>query len=765
MAGQWKIKKPVAPSSDLFSPDVASAPTAFRATVKRVTFHNPDNAYGVVRLLPEHPRDLPAWCYGSGGAVTAVGTMPGVEVGQHVEVEGEWVREEQYGWQCRLKVFKPSLPSSAQGIELYLASGAVPGIGPVMAERIVNKFGEQTLDVLDTQIERLRSVPGVGAKTFEKIAQGWREARGGRELLLFLAEHEIRPSVAARLQKAYGENALAVVRANPYRLATEVRGVGFARADAIARKLGLPHDAPERIDAGLRHTLDRAASDGHTCQLQETLIVQASELLELDETLLPPRLGELLKVGKLTLIPAADDNAFVALPTLFDAERRIADRLALRARHAPRVPKLDLIAELADFEQRSRFELAERQREATLKIAREGEMILTGGPGTGKTTTVQAILALFERGKRSVKLAAPTGRAARRLAETTGRSAETVHRLLNFQPPLGQFARDKDNPIEADLVIVDEASMLDAPLAAALLDAVAPTTCLLLVGDEDQLPSVGPGNVLGDLIASGAIALVRLDQVFRQASRSLIVTNAHRINHGQMPLFEPPTPEDEADFFFIERDEPEQVVEVIATMCAERIPRRFGLNPLSEIQVLTPMRRGPLGVEALNEHLQALLNPPEEQSNEQRSHSLMQLNPGDRVIQTQNDYDKLVYNGDVGRVRSVDPKDGKLVIDFEGRQVTYLDDERDTLSLAFAVTIHKSQGSEYPAVVIPLHTQHWVMLQRNLLYTALTRGRKLVCIVGSRKALRQAVGNAARGKRMTALPMLIDQQREEQGQA
>jgi exodeoxyribonuclease V alpha subunit len=730
-----------------------------RGSVLRVTYHNPENDYRVVKVLPES--GVERRYIDPRGEVVLVGNMPGIEVGQTIEAEGEWGVHAKHGPQFKADWFKPSLPTGRRGIEAYLSSGAIKGVGEVIARRIVEAFGEETFEVLEGDIDRLRGVAGVNAKRFAQIRQSWSERRGDRELVVFLGDHGISPAWAGRLRRAYGDAALSIVRSNPYRLAAEVRGIGFTRADAMARQIGLAADAPERIDAALGHVLESQAGDGHTFLPREALIEKATELLGLDRTRVEERLEAMLEQKRLIRDEVACGEA-IFLTSLHEAESKVAQHLKRLAGGRKRLPRGDLQAFLEEFQKRTNFTLAPAQREAVERIAREGALVLTGGPGTGKTTTLRTAIESFLRGGLRVKLAAPTGRAARRLAETSHQHAETIHRLLGYQPRTQSFAHGVDSPIEADLIVIDEASMLDAPLARDLFSAIDSGACLLLVGDEDQLPSVGPGNVLGDIIASGVMPVARLSQVFRQAEASLIVANAHLINTGRPPILAPPADCAEPDFFFIERDDPAQIVEAIETMVAERIPRKFGLDPIADIQVLTPMRRGELGVDALNAALQARLNPAPEAKRDifgdptEPSSFNSRLRVGDRVMQTANDYTKEVFNGDVGRVASIDPDGDEVIVQYEGRAVAYLADELRPLAPAYAVTIHKSQGSEYPAVVIPIHMQHYIMLRRNLIYTAITRGRRLVCMVGEKRALWRAIRNATRGERNSALKWMIE---------
>lgn len=746
-----------------------------RGVVLRVTYENKENDYRVVKLSPETPvsgdrRD-------SRGEVVVVGPLPGLEAGETIEAEGRWLSHPRHGPQFKADWFKPSLPTGARGIEAYLSSGVIKGVGKTLAGRIVEAFGDATFDTLESNPNRLLKVKGISPRKLEDIRSAWKEARGDRELVTFLGEHGISPAWAARLRKAYGGAALSIVRSNPYRLAAEVRGVGFMRADAMARRIGVALDSPERVQAALGHILETMAGEGHTFLPRGELVDSAAKLLDLDLTLVEANLKTMLEQGRLTPEEINGVDA-VFLNSQHEAETELARLLLKRATIRFRTPKGDQDAELARFEKRARIDLAPQQREAALTIARLGTMILTGGPGTGKTTTVRSVIELFEKAGLSTRLAAPTGRAARRLSETSKRQAETIHRLLSFQPHTGSFAHDETEPIQADLLIVDEVSMLDAALAHALVRALDAGTCLMLVGDEDQLPSVGPGAVLRDLIGAGVMPVVRLTEVFRQAQSSLIVTNAHRINRGEPPILKPGPEIANPDFFFIERDDAPGIVETIRTLVVERIPAKFKLDPIRDIQVLTPMRRGELGAAALNRVLQAALNKPKPGSAQNAAQNAAKndagiagggaegdgagpdaeletgapvLRPGDRVMQTTNDYEKEVFNGDIGVVARVDADSGEVIVKYDDRAVSYLVDQAKQLALAYAITIHKSQGSEYRAVVIPVSFQHFIMLKRNLIYTALTRARDVVCLVGEKRALWRAIREVGGVNRYTGL--------------
>ena len=623
----------------------------------------------------------------------------------------------------------------------------VKGIGPEYAKRIVAAFGERTLEVIDRSPAFLREVKGIGDKRLSLIRQSWVEQKGVRDLMIFLQAHGMGGARALRIHRTYGDQAISLIRANPYRLATDIWGVGFSTADELAKRLGMAPDAPERARAALLHALREFGNDGHVGQPEDAVLDRVVELtaiptLRAREALEAERLaGTIVRETKFT-------PPWLYLKSLYLAESNLAQKLAdfLQGKPAisPATPET-----IASVEKQMGIELAPEQRDALSQCTRGKALIITGGPGVGKTTLVRGIVELFTRAGKKVELCAPTGRAAKRLQETTGREARTLHRLLEFDPHLGGFRRDPSNPLEGDLFLADEASMLDLQLAWNFIRALPDNASLVLVGDVDQLPSVGPGRVLADLINSRVLPVVRLTRVFRQAAESGIVRAAHEILQGNMPTLDPPAP----DFFFVQTDEAPAIVDRIVALVSDRIPKRFGFNPLTDIQVLSPMNRTELGVTNLNSRLQAALNPDKGQPSLERFGQSFRA--GDRVLQTANDYKKHVFNGDLGRIEEIIVEERLLRARFDGILVDYDVGEVDELQLAYATSIHKSQGSEYPAVVIPLHTQHFLMLERNLLYTGLTRGKKLVCLVGSRRALNLAVGRTDDRQRCTALGMRL----------
>jgi len=716
-------------------------PDSLEGTLERIVYCNEENAWSVVRL--SLPGNVTA---------TAVGNLLGLQPGENLRLFGRWVDDRRFGRQFAVESCVTVAPSTLVGIEKYLGSGLVQGIGKVMAGRLVRHFGLDTLEVIEHHGERLTEVEGIGKVRSRRILGAWAEQRAIKDVMVFLQAHGVSTGFAAKIFKRYGARAIAVVRENPYRLAAEIHGIGFKTADRIAAALGVEPGSSFRAEAGLLHMLEAQSEEGHTYCPRRLLLEQTAALLGVDEALLQPVHDALAAGGQVVVEPLADGGVAVLTRSLHAAEVGAARLLAVLL-HGPAAPlAIDVERAIAWYEQQQGIELAARQREAVCRAVQGKVLVVTGGPGTGKTTIVDAIIRILERKGRRILLAAPTGRAARRLTETTGRPARTIHRLLEFSPRQMAFARDAEHPLQADLLIVDECSMVDTPLFCHLLAAVPPGCQLLLVGDVDQLPSVGPGRVLADVIGSGVVEVVTLDEIFRQSSASRIVTNAHRIHRGEMPLLAEERAAFSAggspgDFFFVEREEPEEVLAVIKELVARRIHRRFGLDPINDVQVLTPMHRGTLGAANLNAELQALLNPEGRQL--VRGSRLFRV--GDKVIQHRNNYDLEVFNGDIGRVLAIDEEARQMQVGFEERTVCYDTDELDELSLAYACSVHKSQGSEYPAVVMPLHGQHYVMLQRNLLYTAITRAKRLVVLVGTRRALAQCVRNGRVADRFTRL--------------
>jgi exodeoxyribonuclease V alpha subunit len=705
-------------------------------TVERVTYHSPETGWAVLRVKAR----------GRGGLVTVVGHTAGVNAGEYIEARGAWVRDPQHGEQFKADELRCAPPSTLEGIEKYLGSGLVKGIGPVYARKIVAAFGERTLDVIDESPSFLKEVKGLGSRRIQQIRESWQQQKAVRNIIVFLQSHGLGTARAVRIYKTYGDQAVEMVRANPYRLATDIWGVGFKTADELAARLGVDPHSPQRARAALRYVLQQLSLEGHVGYPQAGVVEETARLTEIPTDVIHEAIEAERQAGELVREPG-DGDPWLYLEPLFLAELGVARAVEkLRGGEHP-LPGLDLDEALRAVEGRMRLELAPTQREAIRAATHEKVLVVTGGPGVGKTTIVRAILEIFSRRGLRCALCAPTGRAAKRLSETTGREARTIHRLLEFDAALGGFKRNNVNPLDLDLLVVDEASMVDVALANQLLRAVPAHACLVLVGDVDQLPSVGPGLVLAELIASRAVRVVRLTEIFRQAGQSLIVRAAHAINEGGLPESAPPG--GAGDFYFVEADTPAGILDRIVKMVRERIPSRFGLDPLRDVQVLTPMNRSGLGSQALNLRLQEVLNPSRGGPEVERFG--WKFRSGDKVLQTQNNYDKEVFNGDIGKVIEIDEAARELVVDFEGKAVAYEFGELDELTLAYALTIHKAQGCEYPAVVIPLHTQHFKMLQRNLLYTGVTRGKRLVVLVGSRQALELAVRNQDSGRRCSML--------------
>jgi exodeoxyribonuclease V alpha subunit len=727
-------------SLPLEPPPTAAAASTLEGVLERIVFANEENAWSVVRLA------VP----GKGDLVTAVGNLLGIQPGENLRLTGTWIQDPKYGRQFRVASYATIAPATLGGIEKYLSSGLIRGIGKGLASRLVQSFGHATLEVIEEQPERLREVEGIGPQRAAAIVRAWAEQKGIKEVMVFLQSHGVSTQYAIKIYKVYGPSAIHRVRENPYRLATDIYGIGFKTADKIAAALGTPPDAPQRIEAGTLYLLSLAGDRGHLFLPRRELLEEAQKLLGAEPRRVEQALAALTAAGQLVVeplaaAPADPSEAAVFLKALHTAEEGIAARLRALLVQPPLPFEIDVERALEWFEKSERVALAPQQRQAIRAGLTRKVLVVTGGPGTGKTTLVRGIVRILEKKGQRVLLAAPTGRAAKRLAEATGGEASTLHRLLEFDPQSRTFTRNREHPLTCDLLIVDEASMLDTVLAYHLLRALPDAGRLVLVGDVDQLPSVGPGRVLADIIRSGAVEVVRLTEIFRQAERSLIVVNAHRVNQGSMPVLE--SVDSDGDFFFIERRTPEEIVETIAHLVTKRIPARFGLDPVEQIQVLTPRNRGPLGTESLNLRLRDLLNP----EGPTLTRGGQSLRVGDKVMQVRNNYDLEVFNGDIGRIAAVDEEDHLLRLALDGREVTYELAALDELVLAYACSIHKSQGSEYPCVVIPLHTAHYLMLQRNLLYTAITRAKRLVVLVGEERALRTAVGNRRLRERHTRL--------------
>jgi exodeoxyribonuclease V alpha subunit len=732
-----------------------------KGSVERITFYNDENGYTVLRLRPEQLRLGVA----RDGTVTVVGALPELQPGEAVEFDGEWVNDSRYGQQFRAESVRQSVPATVEGMRRYLGSGLIKGIGPKTAEKIVDHFGLATLDVLDRHPERLREVPDVGAKRTRLIAKAWQEQQAVKEVMLFLQGHQISTGLAVKIYKQYGDDAIAKVSENPYSLARDVWGIGFLTADKIARDLGLPEDSPHRMAAGVIYALNEATNDGHVFLPREALVEQAAELLRIEDRAgIEGAIERLHAAGEVMIEPLPAEALVVAqaevgdveavyLPPMYYSEVGSVRKLRLML-DAPDSRLADLRHAhwgplLASLHARADVSLTDQQREAIRQALTSKVSILTGGPGTGKTTTLRTVIAALMQTKHAFVLCSPTGRAAKRLAEATGQPAQTIHRLLGFTPGEG-FLYNDENPLDTDMVVVDEASMIDLSLCYSLLKAIGPSTHLLLVGDVDQLPSVGAGDVLRDLIRSAVLPVTRLEAIFRQEGGSLIVRNAHRINQGQQP----DTRNEGDDFFFFGEEDPAAAAALVVDVVQHRLPGRFGVDSLEDVQVLVPMYRGPVGVDALNRALQAALNPPGRPAEKHLMGRLFRV--GDKVMQTRNNYDKDVYNGDIGRVHAFDFEEQTMIVRVEGRTVTYDWSECDELVHAYAISVHKSQGSEYPVVVVPVLTQHYMMLQRNLLYTAVTRARRIVVLVGTRKAIAIAVKNDRVAQRYSGLAWRLE---------
>jgi exodeoxyribonuclease V alpha subunit len=712
-----------------------TAPTeALAGLVERVTYHNAENGFCVLRVKARGHKDL----------VTVVGHAASISAGEWVQLSGTWVNDRTHGLQFRAGFLKATQPTTIEGIEKYLASGMIRGIGPVYAKKLVQAFGAAVFDLIEAEPDRLREVTGIGPRRAARIVAGWAEQKVIREIMMFLHAHGVGTSRAVRIYKTYGASAVQVITENPYSLARDIRGIGFRTADLVAQKLGIEPTAMIRVRAGISFALAEATGEGHCGLPVGELAALTGELLQVEPDLVQTALELELEAGEV-VADTLEGQPCVFLAGLYRAEQAIAERLRTLAQGAPPWPAIDAEKAIPWVEGRTGLALAPSQRDAVRLALASKVLVITGGPGVGKTTLVNSVLQVLRAKGVEVALCAPTGRAAKRLSDSTKLEARTIHRLLETDPKTGGFKRDETNPLACELLVVDETSMVDVPLMRALLKALPDEAALLLVGDVDQLPSVGPGQVLADIIGSGAVPVVRLTEVFRQAAQSQVIVNAHRINRGQMPELRAG---EGSDFFFVDAADPEEGVRKLLAVVGSRIPARFRLDPVRDVQVLCPMNRGGLGARSLNIELQKVLNPPGEIRVERFGWT---YGVGDKVMQVTNDYERDVFNGDLGVVSAIDPEEGELTVTFEGREVVYGFGELDELVLAYATTIHKSQGSEYPAVVIPLVTQHYAMLARNLLYTGVTRGKRLVVLVGQRRALAIAVKNGNSRRRWSKL--------------
>jgi len=712
--------------------------------IERITFTNEENGYTVAKIKVKGKKDL----------ITIVGTMFSVSPGEILRVRGFWDNHPRYGEQLKITNYETLLPATSKGIERYLGSGMIKGIGPLMAKRLVTRFKEDTLNIIEEDIERLKEVDGIGEKRIEMIRKAWEEQKEIRYVMIFLQGHGISPTYAVKIYRQYGKDSIRVVKENPYRLAMDIYGIGFKTADKIAQKLGISKESQIRTEAGILHVLYELSEEGHVYYPYELLIKKCCEILEVEESTIPYAIDAIAEEGSIVIDnkffekdeEVTTDQRVIYLAKFYVSETGIAKKLK-RLTSTPKQLRLINLDNAINWVEKSlKIEFSEKQKEAIKAAINSKVMIITGGPGTGKTTIIKAIIEIYKAMNQRILLAAPTGRAAKRMSSATGYEARTIHRLLEYSPSNGSFKRNEKNPLEADIVIIDETSMIDTPLMYHFLKAVKTTTTVIFVGDVDQLPSVGAGNILKDMIDSGRIHTVRLDEIFRQSKESMIIVNAHRINKGDMPYLKF-SRDGLKDFFFTEIYEPQEVARYIIYLCNEVLPKKFGFNPVEDVQVITPMYKGIAGVSNLNNEMQDALNKNE--------YILIKggrtFKIGDKVMQLRNNYDKDVFNGDIGKIISIDKELQEIKVNFYDKLITYDFSELDEITLAYAISVHKSQGSEYPVVIIPVLTHHYIMLQRNLLYTAITRGKKLVFLVGTKRAIAMAVKNNKPLKRYTML--------------
>lgn len=721
--------------------------TDLNGQIERVTYHSEETGYTIARVK----------VYGQSDLITIVGNLIAPSPGEVLHMKGQWISHPKFGEQFKVIQYRTAIPASVYGIRKYLGSGLIKGIGPVMAKRIVNRFGEDTLTVIEKNIERLVEVEGIGKKRIDMIQKAWDDQKEIREVMVFLQSHGVSSGYAAKIFKQYGNSSIPIVTENPYRLAMDIFGIGFITADHIAEKLGFQKNSPLRIKAGVIYVLHQLSDDGHVYFPYEPLITECRKILDVDRDDIVEGIAA-IELEKLIVIEDISDsregqpenNKAVFLEKFHFCETSISRRLKSLVQGEKSIRRIQEDKALDWVQKQLSITLASRQIEAIRMAIRNKVMVITGGPGTGKTTIINAVLKIFSQLQVKILLAAPTGRAAKRMSETTGHESRTIHRLLEFSMTRGGFQKDEDSPLDCDLLIVDEASMMDTVLMHHLLKAIPVHSTFILVGDVNQLPSVGAGNVLNDIINSEKVAVVRLNEIFRQAQKSRIIVNAHSINNGIVPYTGKPSQND--DFYFIEQEDPQKVLEKILQLVTTRIPDRFGFHSVDDIQVLSPMHRGVIGAGNLNQELQKALNR-EDRGVVSGNRSFL---VNDKVMQIRNNYDKDVFNGDIGRIQSVSSEQQEVVICFDGRNLVYDFSDLDEIVLAYAISVHKSQGSEYPAVVIPVLTQHYMLLQRNLIYTAVTRGKKLVVLVGTRKALAISVKNNKTQHRYTRLKYRLE---------
>lgn len=703
--------------------------------IERITFHNEETGFCVLKVKAKDHKEL----------VTIIGLLPTVSTGEWVEAEGSWFQDRQYGQQFKSQQMRLTPPATLEGIEKYLASGLIKGIGPVYAKKLVQAFGENVFEIIEANPDALKVIPGIGASKRQQIINGWANQKAVRAIMLFLHSHGVSTNRSVRIYKTYGDQAIQIIQENPYRLAQDIRGIGFINADRIAMRLGIDQESLIRARAGLSYVLLKAMEEGHCGLPTSQLLTSAQSLLEINQQILQQALAIELQDG-IIIQDSINEIPCVFLHGLYTAEKGIAESLQkLQAASLP-WPPIKIQQAIQTVEEKNKITLSPSQQDALTKALSNKITIITGGPGVGKTTLLRSILQIFKAQKMTLALCAPTGRAAKRMAEATGFEAKTIHRLLNLNPEAAAFSRPETPALECDVIVVDEVSMVDIPLFYTLLKAIPTHAALILVGDPDQLPSVGPGQVLADLIASGALPFIHLTETFRQAAASKIISVAQSINQGVMPPLKGYGPD--SDFFFIAAEDPAQAMQTIVELVHQRLPDKLGYSPLHDIQVLCPMTKGIVGTRTLNIELQKALNPPSEASLQKfGSH----YSVGDKVMQIENNYQKEVYNGDIGFIHGIDLEENLILINFDGKNIAYDFHELDEIILAYAMTIHKSQGSEYPVVIIPLVTQHYMMLQKNLVYTGITRGKRLVILVGQKTALATALHNKKTPRRWSML--------------